>query len=119
MFNDLIIQFGTLVGVAALIAAVVNICKSFGLPDGAAPKLSGSLSLSAFILLAGLKLFKPEVDVAGLDKTAADLAVGALYVLGLVVNLGLPSKFHALLSNARVPLIGKSFTNDEVDAFLS
>ncbi len=115
MFNDLIIQFGTLVGVAALIAALVNVAKVFGLPDGYAPKVSAGLSLAAFISLIALKLFAPDVDVLNLDKSAADIAIAALYILGLVVNLGLPSKFHEFLAGSRVPLLGKSYTNEKYD----
>jgi hypothetical protein len=115
MFSDLVVQFGTLAGVAALIAAAVNVAKSFGLPDGSAPKLSAALSLAAFVTLVALKLFAPDVDVLGLDKVAADAAVGALYILGLVVNLGLPVKFHDFLQAGRVPFIGKSYTNEKYD----
>lgn len=113
MFNDLIVQFGTLAGVAALIAALVNVGKVLGIvPDGSAAKVSAGLSLAAFITLAALKIFAPDVDVAGLDKQAADLAVAALYILGLVTQLGLPAKFHGFLSNADVPVIGRSHTNE-------
>lgn len=115
MFSDLIVQFGTLAGVAALIAAAVNIAKVFGLPDGNAPKLSAGLSLVAFVSLVALKLFAPNVDVLHLDQTAADVAVAALYILGFVVNLGLPVKFHDFLQAGRVPLIGKSYTNEKYD----
>lgn len=109
MFSDLVIQFGTLAGVAALIAALVNIGKTLGLvPDGSAAKASAALSLVAFISLVVLNIFAPEVDVEGLDKQAGDLAVVALYILGLVVQLGLPVKFHYFLSDAEVPVVGKS-----------
>ena len=116
MFQDLIVQFGTLAGVAALVAALVNVAKSFGLPDGYAPKVSGALSLLAFIGLVSLKVFAPQVDVTVIDKQAADVAVLALYILGFFVNIGLPAQFHAFLSNSRVPLIGKSYTIDAIDS---
>lgn len=116
MFNDLIIQFGTLVGVAALIAALVNVAKTLGIvPDGSAAKVSAGLSLAAFIGLVALKIFRPDVDVTGLDKIAADAAVATLYILGLVVQLGLPARFHGFLANSRVPLIGKSATAERED----
>lgn len=112
MFENLIVQFGTLAGVAALIAALVNVAKTLGLPDGSAPKASAILSLAAFIALAGFKIFKPEIDVEGLDKSAADMAILVLYVLGFVVQFGLPARFHQFLSRSEVPVIGKSYSID-------
>lgn len=112
MFQDLIVQFATLAGVAALIAALVNVAKTFGLPDGKAPQVSAGLSLAAFVALAALKIFKPEINVEGLDQQAADLAALVLYVLGFVVQMGLPAKFHAFLAGGNVPVFGKSFSRE-------
>lgn len=115
MFEELIVQFGTLAGVAALIAALVNVAKTFGLPDGKAPQVSAVLSLLAFIALAGLKIFAPEISVEGLDEKAADFAVLVLYVLGVVVQMGLPAYIHKFLAEASVPVLGKSFTREGMD----
>lgn len=108
--NALVIQFSSLVGIAACIAALVQIAKAFGLPNGAAGHLSAMLSLIAFIALAALKLFAPDVDIAGLDKQASDLAVFALYVLGFFVQMGLPSKIYGIWKDASVPFLGYSHT---------
>ncbi len=116
MLQELIVQFGTLAGVAALVAALVNVAKVFGLPDGSAPKLSAGLSLAAFAVLVGLKVFAPDVDVLALDAQAADFAVAALYILGFIVQMGLPSKVHGFLSTSLVPIIGKSHTIDKWDS---
>jgi hypothetical protein len=116
MFQELIVQFGTLAGVAALIAALVNVSKVFGLPDGDAPKVSAGLSLAAFIALVALKVFRPDVDVLALDKFSADAAVAVLYVLGFLVALGLPAKFHGFLAQARIPVLGKSYSVEKWDA---
>lgn len=110
MFEELIIQFGTLAGVAALIAAIVNVAKTFGLKDGQAPNVSAGLSLTAFVVLVGLKIFRPDIDVTALDARIGDVAVGMLYVLGFITAMGLPSKFHVFLSNSRVPVLGKSYS---------
>lgn len=112
MLQDLIVQFGTLAGVAALVAALVNIAKTIGLPDGSAPQLSAGLSLAAFIALVGLKIFAPEVDVVALDNAAADYAVVALYILGFIVQMGLPARIHAFLSGSKIPLLGKSYSQE-------
>lgn len=118
MFNDLIVQFSTLVGVAALIAALVNVAKTIGLvQDGQSAKVSAGLSLAAFVTLVALKIFAPEVDLAGVDEAAADLAVAALYILGFIAQLGLPARFHGFLANSRVPVIGKSDTVQKADSY--
>jgi len=108
MFDQLIVQFAALIGVAALVAAIVNVAKVFGMPDGYAPHLSAGLSLVAFASLVGFKVFVPDVDLAALDSKAADIAVLILYVLGFVMQMGLPGQFHKLLSSGSVPIIGKS-----------
>jgi hypothetical protein len=110
MFQDLIVQFATLAGVAALIAALVNVFKVFGLPDGKAPQVSSALSLVAFIALAAFRIFAPDLSVEGIDSQATDLAGLILYVLGFVVQMGLPAKFHVWLASSNVPVVGKSYS---------
>ena len=57
---DLFLQFGQLVGVAAAIAALVNVFKAFGLvKDGDAGKWAAALNLVALAVLVALKLFAP------------------------------------------------------------
>jgi len=108
MFENLIVQFGTLAGVSALVAALVNIAKVFGLPDGYAPQVSAALSFTAFTALIALSVFAPQVDVIALDQQAADFTKLALYALGFFVAMGLPARFHELFKSGGVPLIGKS-----------
>jgi len=114
MLEQLIAQFVSLAGVAALVAAIVNVAKTFGLPDGHAQNVSAVLSLVAFVALVLTKIFAPSVDFALLDEQAADFAVLVLYLLGFFVQMGLPAQFHAFLSRARVPFIGKSYTWDRI-----
>lgn len=108
MFENLIVQFGTLAGVAALIAALVNVAKTFGMPDGYAPNLAAGLSLAAFAALVTLHVFAPSVDVVALDAQAADVGKVALYLLGFFVQMGLPGQFHVLFKSGSVPMIGTS-----------
>ena len=104
MFETLIVQFVQLAGFAALVAAFVNVAKVFGLPDGSAPRLSAFLSLVAFGVVVSLKIFRPEVDLAGVDALAADLAVAVLYILGFLVQMGLPAYIHEFLKSGNAPL---------------
>lgn len=113
MFENLIAQFATLAGVAALVAALVNVAKTFGMPDGYAPNVAAGLSLAGFAALVTLKIFAPEVDVPGLDAQAADTAKLILYALGFFAQMGLPAQFHNLFKNGSVPLIGASNSDQE------
>src|SRR5574343_1140140 len=108
MFENLIVPFGHLAGVAFLIAAFVNVAKTFGLPDGAAPKLSAALSVAAFVAFAYLRIFHPVYDVMFLDEQAAQVGRVALYLLGFAVQMGLPAQFHKLLKSGSLPVIGTS-----------
>lgn len=114
MFEQLIAQFISLAGVAALVAALVNVAKTFGLPDGQAQNVSAVLSLVAFVALVLTKIFAPSVDFALLDEKSADFAVLVLYLLGFFVQMGLPAQFHEFLSRARIPFIGKSYTWERI-----
>ncbi len=108
MFENIIIQFAALAGVAALVAALVNVAKVFGLPDGYAPNLSAGLSLVAFAALVGLQVFRPDVDVMALDQQAADVAGLVLYILGFAIQMGLPAQFYKLFKAGGVPVLGVS-----------
>jgi hypothetical protein len=71
MFSDLVVQFSMLVGVAALVAAVVNVLKTFCLPDGYAARVSLALSTLAFVALVGFSVFAPELSVWAMDEGGA------------------------------------------------
>ena len=111
---DLFLQFGQLVGVAACIAALINVFKTFGLvKDGDAGKWSAALNLIALAALVALKVFAPQFALEQVDAHAAMLAQILLIVLGYVVQLFGSDSVHSLLSRLRLPVIGKSNTLDE------
>ena len=110
-YTDLILQFGALAGAAALIAALVNALKAFGLvKDGDAPTWSAGLNLLGLAALLALKVFRPDLDVGALDAQVAQIAQALIVVLGFVVQLGLARQAHAWLRGVKV--IGKSHTRD-------
>ena len=110
---DLFLQFGQLVGVAAAIAALVNVFKAFGLvKDGDAGKWVAALNLVALAVLVALKLFAPGVALEQIDAQAAMLAQVLLIILGYVVQLLGSTTAHDLFSRMRLPFVGKSFTLD-------
>ena len=111
MFENLVFEFLQLVGVAALISALVNVGKAFGIvPDGAASNVSAGLSFTAFIAFVALKLFKPDVDFLVIDSQSKQIAEFTLYVLGFFIQMGLPAKFHQFLTG--IPFFGYSFSEE-------
>lgn len=111
---NIVLQFGGLLGVAAAIAAVINVLKTFGLvKDGDAGKWSAALNLLAMAALIVLGLFAPQFDFAEIDAQAKAFAEVVAVVLGYVVQLGFSVKFHDLYSRAEIPLIGKSYGDEK------
>lgn len=108
--GNLVGQLGALVGVGALVAALVNIGKSAGLvKDGQAQVYSTGLNLVALVALFALKVWAPQIDVANLDATAGQIANAALVVFGLLVQLYGAKWAHGALTG--VPGVGKSFSH--------
>lgn len=106
-----ILQFATLAGVGALLAAIVNVLKVFGVvTDGTAGRWFAGLSLAAIAVLVYLKLFQPGIAIEFVDNQAAVLAQILLLILGFVVQLGAGVTSHKLFAELRLPLIGRSNT---------
>jgi hypothetical protein len=113
---ELLLQFGQLAGIAALLAALVNVGKWFGLvADGDAGKVFAMLNLIALSVLVALRIFAPAVLIADIDAQAAVLAQIVAVVLGYVVQLRVGMATHESLSRLRVPVIGMSYTELEFE----
>ena len=109
MLPELVVQYGGLVGIAALFAILINLSKIAGwVTDGTSQTWSALLNLVGFVAFVILRLFKPEFDFEGMDAQAAALANVAAYVIAYVLQL-LSSKATAFAVRD-VPLIGKSFS---------
>ena len=108
---SVILQFSTLAGFGALLAALVNIGKQFGLiSDGTAGRWFAGLSLAAIGALVYLKLFQPQIAVEFVDAQAAVLAQILLLVLGYVVQLGAGMTSHSIFAGLKLPWVGKSYS---------
>lgn len=102
-------QFASLSGVAALIAAIINILKSLSIvKDGEAQVYSLVLNFLALAGLIGINVFSPMTDVAALDNYAAQLAELLLIIFAFTVQLGVSKLAHQIYKP--IPIIGKSFT---------
>lgn len=106
-FNSLLTAFGSLVGVGALIAILVNLAKLIGwVKDGTAQTWSAVLNIVGLIALLSLKLFKPDVSIPDLDAQAGALADVLVALSGFIVQLLSSKATHLAVRN--VPVIGKS-----------
>jgi hypothetical protein len=107
--NLVLVQWPSLVGVAALIAMLIDIGKSAGwLQDGVAPKWSAGLNLAGMVALIAFKIFKPMLTTEIIDAQAGIIASVLLVVSGYVLMIITSRQTHRSL--AGVPYIGKSFS---------
>ncbi len=114
---NVLLQFGQLAGIAACIAALVNVGKVFGLVrDGDAGRWFAALNLVALAVLVALRLFAPAVLISNVDEQAGAFAQILLIVLGYIVQLKSGVATHEALSRLRIPVIGKSFVWDWEEA---
>lgn len=109
MFNDLVIEYGSLMGIAALITVIINVLKwRRVIPDGYAPAISGGLNLVVLIAMYALRIFKPDFIFADLDPIAMEIATVANFILQYFVSIGTSKVAHSGIKD--VPIIGFSYT---------
>src|SRR3990167_643434 len=98
---QLIVAFGSMAGVAALVAVVIDVFKRFGLvQDGSSPRWSAALNLLALIAVVAARYFAPDVAVEFLDAQAGFVAQAAALILSLVMQLQVSPAVHdALVDN--------------------
>lgn len=107
---DIAVQFGALVGVAGLVAAIVNILKLTPLiKDGDTGPWYAGLSILAFAALVYFKIFR-GVDISAVDKEAAQLSVILIFVTGYLVQLKAGQSWHDVLKLLKIPGISTSFS---------
>ena len=107
--EDLLLQYAGLAGVAALIAFLINILKTFGVvKDDSAKNWSAALNLVGLAALLALKVFQPEASVEGIDANIAQFVQVGVVVFAYVVQL-LGSKLAHETARG-VSLIGKSYS---------
>ena len=104
-------SFGQMAGVAALIAALVNALKQFGVvTDSTSGKWFAGFSLAASIGLVAVQVFDPALGVSIIDTNAGVFAMIIMLVLQYVASMGFGKLAHALFASMKLPVIGKSFT---------
>jgi hypothetical protein len=108
------VQFASLAGIGAVIAAVVNFGKTLGwIKDSVAGRWFAGLNLVAIFGLIYLKIFQPQIAIEYVDAQAAVLAQILVIVLGYIVQLVSGQTAHNTFANLRIPVIGKSFSREK------
>jgi len=107
--DQLLIEFGALVGVGALIAFLINLGKSVGfIKDGTAANWSIGFNLVGLCALFASKVIAPDLDVAGIDQELADfmavLGPFVAYVVQFISARVVHDKFRGVF------LVGKSYS---------
>lgn len=113
MFEQVLVEFGALVGFAALASLLINVLKVFGIvKDGTADKWVAGFNLAGVLALLVIKQFFPELQVQPVDNLLGEIAIVGSYILSYVVML-LGSK-ATYLAVKGLPLIGRSHGTNNV-----
>lgn len=97
-----------LVGFPAVVAALINLLKAFGMVDGFAPKVSLAFNLLGF---AGTFYLVATNQVELLKQIDAQLTIAAAFLVSFtafVIEIGLTKVAHSALRG--LPLIGYSYS---------
>lgn len=104
--------FGSLVGIAALVAVLINFLKLAGVvKDGTSGQWSAGLNLIAFVVLVLFAVFQPNLTFEILDGYAAQIAAILIFVLGYLTQIFTSSAVHEQFKFMRIPFLGTSFTD--------
>jgi hypothetical protein len=113
-FGRVMASFLSLVGVAGLVAILVNIGKvSKIVKDGTAGQWTAGLNLLCFIALVILGVFRPDIELNYIDGIAGQITAILVFILGFVIQVVGSKPIYELLKSAEVPLLGKSFSPPE------
>lgn len=111
MFENVLVEFATLAGFAALVTVIVNVLKFFGVvKDGTADKWVAGFNLVGFIALYVVRHIIPDFNPIPIDSTMGEIALVGGYVLSYVTML-LGSKLTYVAVKG-LPFIGKSNSGD-------
>lgn len=107
-FQSIVSTYIAMAGVAALLAIVINILKTVGIvKDGEAPVWNVALNIVGLAALFGLKIFRPDIELEGLDQQAAALANTMTVVFTYLTQIGVTKLAHNIVKG--VPVLGKTF----------
>lgn len=106
----IMLGFGSLAGVSALVAILVNFGKLVGLvKEGTSAKWSAGLNLLSFGALVFFGVWRPDLAIEVLDGYAGQIASILLFVLGFLIQIVGSPTVYRLLKGGNVPLLNFSF----------
>lgn len=109
---SLTVSFVALAGVAALVSALINLLKLTPLVNDAnTGAWVAGLNLVAFLGVAALKIFRPEIGLQALNGYAAEAATLFVFVTGYLSQIGLSRLWHVqVLKPLALPGVSTSFS---------
>ena len=100
MFEKTLVEFAALLGFATLVPVIINILKTFGVvKEDTAQTWSAGINLIGLLALYGLRLFRPEFSVEGIDAVFLEVATVGTYILGFMSQLGISKLTHFCACN--------------------
>lgn len=120
-YIDLILKlalgFASLVGVAGLISALVNLLKAVSIwigvaivTDGNSGRWFAGLNVVAFGILVAFQVFRPDITLQFLDGQAGKIAQIMIFILGYLTQLGGGQMFYGVLKRLGIPGLSHSFS---------
>jgi hypothetical protein len=98
--DSLVIQFGGLLGFAALVSMVIDAFKRLGwVVEGTSQNWSLGMNLGGFILFVILRLWKPEFDYIALDSMLAVVAGIGVSIIAFIAQLFTSKITHIALKD--------------------
>lgn len=115
---ELFLSFGQMAGIAALIAAVTQVLKWFGLiPDNYAGAVFAGLNLLFMLAVVIFHFALPDVALDWVNQQAGIYAQILLLILGYVMQLKIGSGTANTMAAMRIPILGASHTKKELLAY--
>lgn len=109
LFNDILVQFGLMMGFAAVVSLLVNVGKKFGIvKDGTADKWVAGFNLIGVVALYVARLVVPDFNPIVVDNALGEVALIGGYIFGFVAML-VDSKVTYFASKG-LPVIGTSYS---------
>jgi len=80
--------FGTLAGIASIIAPIVSLLKSFGvITDGNSNNWVAGMNAVAFIVVAAIIILMPNMTIQSIDAVALSIGVVLSFLVSLVIQM--------------------------------
>jgi hypothetical protein len=104
---EVVVQWGTLIGAAALVSVIVNLLKSIGVvKDGTADKWVAGVNLILLCFSVGFSFFKPDMIASMLDEKY-QLASEILLIFGTFISQIVGAK-TTYAATKGLPVVGYS-----------